>query len=201
MYIECTRTGIKRNNGGCEGAKSCLQACQVYSNLLNFSALCSGLTALCAGTSRTLPFIQIMLLSLNPYWIVHSMCTSWCVNGQAHHCLADNDRLIFFLSLQGASVIEQGSEDQLAKVRKFWQSLSTGQRSEILSTSLDDNWAKVLDVTDDGEYLHSLHQASTTFLSCAQQKALSTGAKCVHAFCLPKFARWSVSFYMACSAD
>ena len=88
---------------------------------------------------------------------------------QAHRCLADNDRLIFFLS-QGPSAIEQGSEDQLAKVRKFWQSLSTGQRSEILSTSLDDIWAKLPDVTDDGECLYNLHQASTTFLSRTQQK-------------------------------
>ena len=88
------------------------------------------------------------------------MRTSWCVNAQAHHCLADKDRLIFFLS-QGLSAIKQGSEDKLAKVRKFWQSLSTGQRSEILSTSLDDIWAKLLDVTDDGECLYSLHQASS----------------------------------------
>lgn len=85
------------------------------------------------------------------------MCTSWCVHGQAHHCLADNDTLIIlqitidsFLS-QGPSAIDQGSEHQLAKVRKFWHSLSTGQCSEILTTSLDDIWAKLLDVTDDGE--------------------------------------------------
>ncbi|KAA6426405.1 MAG: hypothetical protein FRX49_03516 [Trebouxia sp. A1-2] len=53
-----------------------------------------------------------------------------------------------FLS-QGPSAIDQGSEHQLAKVRKFWHSLSTGQCSEILTTSLDDIWAKLLDVTDD----------------------------------------------------
>ncbi len=56
-----------------------------------------------------------------------------------------------FLS-QGPSAIEQGSEDQLSKVKKFWQSLSTGQRSEILSISLDDIWAKVPELSDDGGF-------------------------------------------------
>ncbi|KAL0041855.1 hypothetical protein WJX79_006837 [Trebouxia sp. C0005] len=54
-----------------------------------------------------------------------------------------------YSSSHGPSAIDQGSEHQLAKVRKFWHSLSTGQCSEILTTSLDDIWAKLLDVTDD----------------------------------------------------
>jgi hypothetical protein len=143
--------------------------------------------------------LSFMLLSLNLYRISHNMCTSWCINGQDHPYLADNDRLIFFLSCLLVA-IEQGSEDKLAKVKKFWQSLSVGQRSEILSTSLDDIWAKLPDVTDDGECLYSLHQAGTSFLSRAQQKALSTGATCVHA-CLHQFAGVLVSCHMACAAD
>lgn len=66
----------------------------------------------------------------------------------SHRCIA-GDSAEEYSSSNGPSAIEQGSEDQLAKVRKFWQSLSTGQRSEILSTSLDDIWAKLPDVTDD----------------------------------------------------
>ncbi|KAL0047738.1 hypothetical protein WJX82_010767 [Trebouxia sp. C0006] len=66
----------------------------------------------------------------------------------SHHCNA-GDTSEAYISPNGLSAIEQGSEDKLAKVKKFWQSLSVGQRSEILSTSLDDIWAKLPNVTDD----------------------------------------------------
>ncbi len=129
-----------------------------------------------------LALLSFMLLSLNLYRNSHNMCTSWCVNGQAQPYLADNDRLISFLSCLLVA-IEQGSEDKLAKVRKFWQSLSTGQRSKILSISLDDIWAKLPNVTDDGECLYSLHQASTTFLvMCKAESSQHRSNMCARMF-------------------
>ncbi len=54
--------------------------------------------------------------------------------------------------LQKSALDDQPSaNDQLAKVKPFWQSLSQQERIQALSISLDDFFAKLLDLTDAGQ--------------------------------------------------
>ena len=52
--------------------------------------------------------------------------------------------------MQGDSDSELAIDDPGAKVKRFWRSLSPEGRSDILSTSVDEIQAKLLDLTDAG---------------------------------------------------
>ena len=46
---------------------------------------------------------------------------------------------------------KHAQDTQLARVKSFWQSVSQQERMELLSISLDDLDAKLLDLTDNGK--------------------------------------------------
>ena len=94
----------------------------------------------------------MLLIAQRYYAVVHHWCyvhqpTSSCLQLLQCSC---HPRL----ALQAWTGAEgNASNQQSSKVDIFWQSLSLQERTDALSISLDEFWARLLDISDDGKQL------------------------------------------------